>query len=167
MNKQDTFEAFFKENYAKFCIFAFRYINDEDACRDIVSAGFEYVLKHFDDDDIENWRGYMLKYIHNKCIDHLRHEAVHKRYANFYLASAEVYAEDLETHDDRIMVLRKLMDTLSAKTRLVLQECFVNRKTYKEVADELEISVSAVHKHIMKALKTLREGVKKQQTGVQ
>lgn len=160
MEKSEIFERFFKENYSKFCFFALRYISDEDACRDIVSSGFEYVWTNYDLKDVDNWGNYMLSYIHNKCVDTLRHEAVHKKYADFCISAANYSTTDSNAHDERIAVLQGLMDTLPPKTRLVLQECFYNKKRYKEVADELEVSVSAIHKHIMKALRTLREGVK-------
>lgn len=160
MIKTDVFESFFKENYSRFCYFALRYIDDEDTCRDIVSNGFEYIWSNNIMDNVDDWRNYMLSYIRNKCVDHLRHEAVHKKYAEFYLAAMKEESAKTEEADERIALMKRHIDTLTAKTRLVLQECFVNRKSYKEVADELEISVNAVHKHISKALKTLREGVK-------
>lgn len=162
MGKASVFEEFFKENYSRFCFFALRYIPDEDTCRDIVSAGFEHVWKSMAAEDVANWRNYMFSYIHNKCVDHIRHEAVHKRYAAFYLAAATQESTDYDAQEERIARLNRHIDTLTAKTRLVLQECFINKKSYKEVAAELEISVNAVHKHITKALKKLREDVKNQ-----
>lgn len=164
MDKPKAFERFFKENYSKFCFFALRYVDDEDACRDIVSSGFEYIWKTSGMDNVADWRSYMLSYIHNKCVDHIRHETVRKKYAEFYLAATKEESAGFEDADERITLMKRHIDTLTAKTRLVLQECFVNGKSYKEVAAELEISVNAVHKHISKALKTLREGVKNRQT---
>lgn len=110
-------------------------------------------------DCVDDWRNYMLSYIRNKCVDHLRHEAVHKKYAEFYLAAMREEDTRNDYADERIALMKCHIDTLTAKTRLVLQECYINKRSYKEVADELEISVSAVHKHISKALKTLRESV--------
>ena len=42
-------------------------------------------------------------------------------------------------------------------TRHILEECYLHEKKYKEVAAELNISISAVRKHIVKALKAIRE----------
>ena len=42
----------------------------------------------------------------------------------------------------------------------MLERCYHGRKSYKEVADELNISVSSVHKHIVKALRVIREEIK-------
>ena len=38
-----------------------------------------------------------------------------------------------------------------------MEECYFNRKKYAEVAEMLNISPSAVNKHVMKALRLLRE----------
>lgn len=63
--------------------------------------------------------------------------------------------------DERLQDIMKVIDTLKPKTRLVLQECYINHKTYKDVAEELEISTSGVKKHIVAALKTIREEMAK------
>lgn len=49
------------------------------------------------------------------------------------------------------------MPSSHSTTRHILEECYVRRKKYQEVADELNISVSAVRKHIVKALSVLRK----------
>ena len=65
-----------------------------------------------------------------------------------------------------MMRIHKAISTLTAHTRLILEECYVRRKKYQEVADELNISVSAVRKHIVKALSVLRkEFAKKEYRG--
>ena len=49
------------------------------------------------------------------------------------------------------------MEKLTPHTRHILEECYIQRKKYQEVAEELNISVSAVRKHIVKALQVIRE----------
>lgn len=60
------------------------------------------------------------------------------------------YSED----DERLKDINAVIDTLRPKTRLVLQECYINRKSYKELADELEISTSGVKHHTVPASST-------------
>ncbi|MDY4645071.1 RNA polymerase sigma factor, partial [Prevotella sp.] len=43
------------------------------------------------------------------------------------------------------------------RTRQILKLCYVERKKYREVAVELQISESAVKKHIMQALSYMRQ----------
>lgn len=75
--------------------------------------------------------------------------------------------EQPEEIDERVALIRKLMDQLTPKTRLILEECYINKKKYREVAADLEISESAVKKHIVQALKNIRKNiVKRNDSGV-
>ncbi len=136
MDRTRYFEQFYKENYKPFFFFALRYLDNEETCRDIVSNAFEYGWNHLDYDRVGEWRNLMLAYIHHKCIDELRHRSVKDDFVKAHL------------------------QLLPPKTQLILRECMVNGKTYKEVAEELDITDSAVKKHIVKGLKFLRERVK-------
>ena len=43
-----------------------------------------------------------------------------------------------------MMHISKAMEKLTPHTRHILEECYIQRKKYQEVAEELNISVSAV-----------------------
>ena len=49
---------------------------------------------------------------------------------------------------------------LTPQTASVIRLCFGERMSYKETAEELGISISAVNKHIVKGLRTLRDKLK-------
>lgn len=154
------FEHFYKENYSKFYYFALRYIDDREVCRDIVGDAFEYAWKSYKNDEIENWKNYIYSFIRNECVDYIRHQTVHEKYVELYINMMN--EEELpEEVDERVALIRKLMDQLTPKTRLILEECYINKKKYREVAADLEISESAVKKHIVQALKTIRKKIVK------
>lgn len=50
-----------------------------------------------------------------------------------------------------------MLDLLPDTTRHVLEECYLNHKKYREVADEMNVCQETVKRHIIKALKLLRE----------
>ena len=72
------------------------------------------------------------------------------------MTKSYVETEYLE-QDERMMHISKAMEKLTPHTRHILEECYIQRKKYQEVAEELNISVSAVRKHIVKALQVIRE----------
>ena len=154
------FELFFKENYSKFYYFALRFVDDEEVCRDIVGDAFEYAWKFYRKKEVENWRNYIYSFLRNQCIDYLRHQMVHEKYAELYINMASEEEQPAEV-DERVIAVRRAMKELTPKTRLILEECYINKKKYKEVAADLEISESAVKKHIVQALKTIREKIVK------
>ena len=55
------------------------------------------------------------------------------------------------------------VEELTDPTKTILKECYYENKKYQEVADEFGISTNGVKKHIMKALRLIREefGIKK------
>lgn len=158
MEKEKKFEAFFKENYAPFYFFALQLINDEEMSKDIVNDSFELAWTKIDSIEIINWKSYLLSYIRNKCVDYIRHQEVKRKYAEFYLKLALESRNDCTSeYDERILKIRNVIQSFSPQTKLIFQECYLREKKYKEVAEELGISVNAVKKHIVKALKILRE----------
>ena len=153
-----SIEKLFRANYASLYFYAFQMINESETSRDIVSDAFEYVWKNYNKLDAATAKSYLYVYIRTKCIDHIRHLQVHEQYAQFCLSmTQEGIEENFCEPEERILRLRKAIRSLTPRTRHILEECYVRKKKYQEVVDELEISISAVRKHIMKALQTMRE----------
>ena len=68
---------------------------------------------------------------------------------------------DWEDKERTLEKIESVCKELPDKTRYILSQCYFHHKTYKEVASELQITPDAVKKHIVKALKILREAVQK------
>ena len=63
--------------------------------------------------------------------------------------------------DDRLRAIKTVIDTMPQKTKYVLDQCYMEEKKYMEVADDLGITRDGVRKHIVKALKILRDALLK------
>lgn len=163
MEKDTEFELFFKQNYSRFYYFAFQMIGDKEVCRDIIAEGFEQTWLLLKNSENVNCISYMYSLIKNKCVDYLRHESAKARYAELYMAMYEESDEDdnYEEQEEQISLMYKMISEFSPKTRLILEECYFHKKKYSEVAEELGISVSAVRKHIVTALKEFRKEIAK------
>ena len=152
------FDYLFKEYYPQLYYYAFHLINNMEASKDIASDAFEFIWTNYAKIDKTTAKSYLYVYVRNKCIDYLRHQNVHEQYVQLYIKLTESYTEtEYKEYDERMMRIHKAISTLTAHTRHILEECYVRRKKYQEVADELNISVSAVRKHIVKALSVLRK----------
>lgn len=55
------------------------------------------------------------------------------------------------------------MSNLKPSTRQILEACYIDKKKYREVAEEMNMSTSAVKKNLTKALNLLREKIAKKQ----
>lgn len=162
MSKTTDFEHFFKDNYQGLFHFALQMVGNDELCRDIVGDAMAEAWKRLDEVGITKLKSFTYRIVHNKCIDFLRHEKVKARYAEFYRSMYEEADDDVFMEAEReIDHLMAKMNTLSPRTQEVLHLCYFDHKKYVEVADLLGISRSAVHKHIMKALKLLRAEMSK------
>ena len=153
------FEQLYKEHYAALYYYAFRFLTDEEACKDVVNDVFEKAWQHFGELKPESAAAWLYAQTRNRCIDRLRHTKVEEQYADFYRAVTE---EDAETSPDereeRIVCIERLIEQLTDPTKTILKECYYENRKYQEVAERHGISPSGVKKHIVKALKFLREG---------
>lgn len=154
----------YKENYIRLFYYAFRFLTDEEACKDVVNDVFEKAWQQFDELKTETASAYLYAQVRSRCIDRLRHQQVEEQYAELYRAlSEDVFEIRADEREERLARIERTIAGLTDPTKTILKECYYENKKYQEVADEFGISVSGVKKHIMKALRLLREefGIKK------
>lgn len=148
----------FKEWYAQFVYFAYYFVNDVEVCRDIVSDAFEYLWRNYDKVEEATAKTYLYTIIRTRCIDHLRKQNIHEEYVEFTSQLTDKMKEsDSHQSDHRIASIREAMKKLTPYNYQILEACYIHKKKYKEVAEELNVSVAAIHKNIVKALRILRE----------
>ena len=163
-NYKYGFEQLYKANYARLYYYAFQFISDAETCKDIVNDVFEKTWILYESLQQETITAYLYANVRNKCIDHLRHSQAKEQYADFYNAETLEEADnDFSEREERIARIEKVIEELTDPTKTILKECYYENKKYQEVADEFGISTNGVKKHIMKALRLIREefGIKK------
>lgn len=159
MMEKKEFDAIFRENYSQLLFFARQYVSDEETCRDIVSAAFERLWQHFSSIEPDKAKSFLYVTARNSCIDYARHESRHREYAR-YVTAMSSYAtapSTLMEREELVARVSRQIDCLKPPTREIFMACYVDRKKYREVADEMGISTSTVKKHIIRALKALRK----------
>ena len=141
-----------------FC-FARGMVNDEEECRDIVGAAFESVWKRFSEINESTVKAYLYRTVRNNCINYLSHQHLEKKYADYYkTVTHDVMTDDgLAEHEERTLRMKQVLSTMSQTTRDILIACYVDGKKYKEVAAEKGITISTVKKHMVIALRMIRE----------
>ena len=163
MRDSKEFDRIFQEWYPSFFYFASHYVRDEEACKDIVSETFEFLWKNYEKIEKDRAKVYLLTTVKSKCIDYLRRRSMHKNYIRYITEVNDTYFKEEEPLEIelRIACVRESMKKLTPYNRHILEQCYIHRKKYKEVAEELQVSVAAIHTNIVKALRILRDEVKK------
>lgn len=96
--------------------------------------------------------------MHNLCINYLRDKQVEMKYQQEVIEKREnVIGGDVDTHEEQLQVIDEVMDSLGPQTRMIFEQCHFEGRKYQEVAEMLNISVSAVHKHMNKAFTMFRK----------
>lgn len=161
-SKKSSFELLFKSCYNELYIHALSFVREEQEAEDIVSDVYEYVWKNWEQlDKAIELRPLLYTLVRHRCVNFLRHERVKEKWAQAYVIDAKengVY-QDYDVLMARVMEVVELMPS---QTSLVFKKCFFDRKKYKEVSDELDISVNTVHYHIKNALSILRKKVSRE-----
>lgn len=162
MEDKSEFDRMFKEWFSRLFFFAYHYLQDMETSRDIVHDAFEYVWRNYEKMDSQKVKAYLYSIVRSRCIDFIRQQNAKEDYAEFVCKMTQVDTdmEDYLLREERIARIRKAMNRLTPLTRHILESCYYGQKTYKEVASELNISISSIHKHIVKALRLIREEIK-------
>lgn len=159
MSQREEFNRIYRENYRALFLFAKRYLDEDEDCHDLLNDASENLWVHFDTLHIDTALPYLYTVLRRKCIDFLRKKKTEQKFINFCIASSERYdsIEHIREMEERERKIREVIDSLPATTKEIFSLCFVERKKYAEAAEILEISVSTVKKHIVRALKLIRE----------
>ncbi|MCF0244328.1 MAG: sigma-70 family RNA polymerase sigma factor [Bacteroidaceae bacterium] len=155
--KEQEFRRFFDTNYDRIFCYAHHLLRDQEQARDIASAVFCQIWESYHDYDMLPSPSTLLVYTRNRCYDSFRHEQTVRKYEAAALKTIEHVYTDSSEIIEMDKLVRKMLDTLKEPTRYILEQCFLNKKKYAEVAEELNVHKDTIKRHIMKALKFLRE----------
>jgi len=155
--ERDTnFETIFKSNYQRLFSYATYMIGEAEQARDAVADVFEHAWSSYATvrlDDIDN---YLFLCTRNRCLDALRHRQVMHDFSQKCLGQAEMTIAEWDEYDERLDKIMAIIDQMPAKTRFIMQQCYLQENTYKDVGEITGLSQSGVKKHIMKGLDIIR-----------
>ena len=155
--KEKQFKALFEKYYTKLYYSSLAIVRDEDDARDIVNDVFAHIWeKHDSFEDTVN-SVYLYTSIRHRSLDHLKKKKVRDNYANNYMKNNDEGFLYDDEEEERIRQIQKVIDRMPEKTKYVLDQCYMEGKKYMEVASDIGISRDGVRKHIVKALRLLRE----------
>ncbi|RHJ90421.1 RNA polymerase sigma-70 factor [Parabacteroides bouchesdurhonensis] len=157
------FEIIFKRNYQRLCMFAYQFLENVEDARDVVNDVFEQAWKNYSSLKEESVDAYLYSAVKHRCLNFLEHKKVKHRYIEIVSVFQENIETDYEAYEQLIEKINSVCSRLPDRTRYILSQCYFHHKKYKEVSEELGITTDAVKKHIMKALRILRESINKNQ----
>lgn len=159
MGEVDLFNQLFRQYYQPLLFFALQYITDEEECHDIVNGVFEETWRHIHQIDESTAKSFLFTSVRNRCIDYVRRMKLRQQYVEFTELMSERYIQADEQIEQKEIKQRiyEVLNALKPPTKEILEACYIQGKKYKEVAEEMKISIATVKKHMVRALKILRD----------
>lgn len=158
-DKQLTFKELFSENYSRLYYVALYLLNDSETARDAVYDSFATVWEEFrkESNPPKYNYTYLYKVVHSHCVDMLRHQNVHNKYAMLYkqLHDDGLLYDDNDK-DSRLEIIYKVLEEMPPRTRFIMEQCYFEDKKYVEVAEILGLSRDGIRAQVMKGLEMLR-----------
>ena len=153
-----TFEDLFELHFTRLMGFVFNYVRDEEVAKDIVHDAFLTLWSNRKRlNPVYPVKSYLFTLAQNCALNYLRHLRVVTGNEQAVTELLEAANEELDDYEKRLVRLEEKLAQLPEKQREVLVKCVVEGKKYKEVAEELDITVNTVKTHITRALKFLRD----------
>ncbi|MNL20944.1 RNA polymerase sigma factor SigV [compost metagenome] len=156
----EAFEQVFKTHFKALHAYALAILRDEDTAEEIVQGMF---LKFWEKRELLNIqtsiKAYLYKCVYHDSLNFLKHEKIKTKYQDFATytmnslnepASSKVETTELEQQ------IRLALNELPEQCRTIFQMSRFEELKYREIADQLGLSVKTIENQMGKALKIMR-----------
>lgn len=157
---QNAFKIIFDTYYKRLYAFSLQYTEDTFAAEEIVE---ETLLKLWQKrhklENIDNLKSYLYSMVRNASIDFLKKEKKFVRLdtkKHDSMSLKEQFVIEEETH----AILFQALETLPKKCRTVFELSCLNGAKYKDIAEDLQISINTVKSQRARAIELLKSYLK-------
>lgn len=152
----NAFKIIFDTYYKRLFMFSLNYVGDNYAAEEIVENVLLKLWKKIHKlNEIENLKAYLYTMVRNASLDYLKKE---QKFVSFDIQKhgsiplKEQFIIEEETH----VILFQALETLPKKCRKVLELSCLNGVKYKDIAEDLQISINTVKSQRARAIDLLR-----------
>lgn len=156
-----AFEQFYCQYYGRIYTIALRYLKVSELAEDIAQHCFTKVWeKRSSLADVDNFNAWFFRMVRNVIIDYFRKKINEKKYQQSLI---ECFSAEWNNPEEQLInrqqreIIRESVNNLSAKQRLAYLLSREKGLSYREIADEMNISLNTVKVHISAALKQIKK----------
>lgn len=157
---QDNFDRIYVTYYSRMLRFAMEYVLFEEDAENIVQDVFLLLWEKRDVLDIRvSLASYLFSLVKKRSLDYLRHKVVAEEYKQeltLKLLALEQLDYTFTSEEDVEKVVVNAIAKLPERCREIFLKSRIKGMKYREIADELAISVNTVENQMSIALKKLR-----------
>ncbi|MFC0318000.1 MULTISPECIES: RNA polymerase sigma factor [Olivibacter] len=108
----------------------------------------------------QNFRSFLFTCLRNLVLDHIKREKRNRIAFQSYINESCQKEDPIGVRERRYRMIQTAMNALSDKRREIIYMCFVDGKSYQEIADSYSISKNTVKNQLVKAKQLLRDQLK-------
>ncbi len=156
-----AFTSCFQQHAEQLYLYAVGFLGDKEEARDIVQNVFIYVWENREKLTFTDYLpSYLFRSVKHACIDYKLHEKVKKRYHDEKIKNGEYPEEYEDDFDEQYLKLQRIIETLPSKCREIFILGCVEELSYKEIANQLNLSVNTVKTQMKIAYKKIKTNLK-------
>jgi RNA polymerase sigma-70 factor (family 1) len=161
-SNEAAFNTIFSRYSKRLYIEAYNRLQDEDEGNDIVQEVFCWLWeKRKSLDTPQCLKAYLVQVVRYKCIDLIRKKSSTRGKKQQYTWLADTYTTTTAIETKELgRQLSAAIDSITPASRQAFEQLYLQKKSLKEIADQMNINVQSVKNHIHRALKVLRENLK-------
>ncbi len=162
-DSKSAIKLLFEKYHSRLCSIAYRLIKDKDLAKDIVQEVFiKFWSNRAAIDITTSLAAYLRRSVINTALNYIQKEKRHPKgnFDHFMFNPVGTPADQNYSVAELSRRINDAVDKLPVRTRAVFLLIRQEELSYKEVSESLNISLKAVEKEMMMALKKLREMLK-------
>jgi RNA polymerase sigma-70 factor (family 1) len=160
--EEEGFDFFYRQLFPSPCLFASRKLNNRDEAEDIVSTAFIKIWqRHSQFNDAKSIRAYLYPIVRNDCIKsyHQPARVITMQKEINYLTPVDA-KDNIETDIIRAEFygeLYRAINTLPPECRKIFTMLYLEGKSVRETAEELDLALSTVKTQKARGLAALKK----------
>ncbi|MFK1812950.1 RNA polymerase sigma-70 factor [Bacteroides fragilis] len=161
-NKKKKFEQFFIMTYPKVKAFAWKLLKSEEDAEDIAQDIFAKLWTNPEIwENQETWNSYIYTMVRNHIYNFLKHKSIRQTYQE-QCTKEEPAISETDIHDqlytkESELLIKLTIANMPEQRRKIFRMSRTQEKSNQEIADELDISIRTVERHIYLALIDLKK----------
>lgn len=159
-------ELLFRQYFAPLCSHAVRFVYDRQLAEDLVADLFyTFYTKEIYKQITGSYRTYLYQAVRNRAYNSLRWELGRQETLPDDLDRADtetIQPDRLLQQDELYRALEQAVQQLSPQRQRVFLLSRFEGKSYKEIAEEMDLAPKTVENHLLKAISTVRQSLRQQ-----
>ena len=158
LKDESIFENVFRSHYKQLVAFAYQYVSDSDLSEELVQEVFTNLWEKVAGIEIRtSVKSYLYGSVRNACLNYIKHQGIVKRHEEYEKHNVDYLDTDFLELDELQSKIDDALSKLPPKCREIFELSRFEELKYKEIADELNISIKTVEGQMGRALKVMRE----------